>query len=1036
VKRLKNAGYDHTSAKWLTGRLRQRLARFDEFAQEMARAYPVLGLGDPDDLSADFAGRLWEILDEDRAIVTPMDDPDLLREAAHMVLAQRQAAEQLPTDATWEEFRRRSEVERYRRWLAERYTKPAKGQRSFDWDESDHPRKADGTFAPKGGGNDGEAVDTTAPPTPEEQAKYDGYVRLMGQFKLKPATLEDWLDNYRRVQARIRREQEAEQAASQPEEAASSEPAPEDQTLDLAPDATPREAAGKVLEKQTDSEYAFARQSAIPNAGEDVLGSARHKANAWRGLEEAERDGTAEELVTRDKLLKNEPHALVIHASRNPLTALTMYYALRAFPGKPGYGTRQPTPEEAKKNRAQYLNAYRRIKAKAEDLAAHQEDPVDASRELGRFVSGLIREYRGQTGASYHAQLAATDKYNATANALVPLNRRLIQTSLKTSIPRQTEEFVKAFTEKYGQDLAPEEKHDRLADHVADILDGASLNKTLGRQSTTPSQFNPAELYVKVAKREGGRVLPFHSGREAVEYMTAKQKFRGIQFGNSVTDEEREHHARKCAEAMADLADVLGLPDEYVSWKGRLAIAFGARGKGNAVAHYEPDRQVINLTRKSGVGSLAHEWGHFLDHMLAGGVGAHDDDRDVEYFSEQISPQRVVTDNRDGRKTIRLVDQSQDPMWQAFKRLRESWESSGFRARIRREAAGMARRDYWFSNIEMFARTFERYVQRRLESVGHKNTYLAGIETKAYKEDGLWPTDEEVDAMTPAFDALFQELADGIEKGRYWLREVGERLVLERRSPLAEQFAKAFAARGFVVRYAKDAWKDEPRDEDGRGTKGGANEEGPQHPFDEAAEAEPHRQKALAKIQATLQAASYLSPDKQAAYGKAAHQILHAMGAKALARWNANVRKIFFYASSETVDRLARYADPTIPPGRIVGTFVARRPPDNPVCDLYLNGGQELQDRFPKTTADNYAHEFAHAIDRDPVTGKPMSARSDWVEAWKAEVQKLGAMIDPNARVYPHEGFAEFGRIAWNYPEFARRHCPQCWKLWSQEGLV
>jgi hypothetical protein len=105
----------------------------------------------------------------------------------------------------------------------------------------------------------------------------------------------------------------------------------------------------------------------------------------------------------------------------------------------------------------------------------------------------------------------------------------------------------------------------------------------------------------------------------------------------------------------------------------------------------------------------------------------------------------------------------------------------------------------------MFARTFERYVQRRLESVGHKNTYLAGIETKAYKEGGLWPTDEEVDAMVPAFNAIFQELAEGIDKGRYWLREVGERLVLERRSPLAEQFAKAFETRGFVVRYSQSA---------------------------------------------------------------------------------------------------------------------------------------------------------------------------------------------------------------------------------------
>ena len=49
----------------------------------------------------------------------------------------------------------------------------------------------------------------------------------------------------------------------------------------------------------------------------------------------------------------------------------------------------------------------------------------------------------------------------------------------------------------------------------------------------------------------------------------------------------------------------------------RLALAFGSRGKGRALAHYEPGRHVINLTKMSGAGCLAHEWGHALDRYLA-----------------------------------------------------------------------------------------------------------------------------------------------------------------------------------------------------------------------------------------------------------------------------------------------------------------------------------------------------------------------------------------------------------------------------------
>lgn len=47
-----------------------------------------------------------------------------------------------------------------------------------------------------------------------------------------------------------------------------------------------------------------------------------------------------------------------------------------------------------------------------------------------------------------------------------------------------------------------------------------------------------------------------------------------------------------------------------------LAIAFGSRGSGAALAHYEPARNVINLTKMKGAGCLAHEWGHAFDNQI------------------------------------------------------------------------------------------------------------------------------------------------------------------------------------------------------------------------------------------------------------------------------------------------------------------------------------------------------------------------------------------------------------------------------------
>lgn len=68
--------------------------------------------------------------------------------------------------------------------------------------------------------------------------------------------------------------------------------------------------------------------------------------------------------------------------------------------------------------------------------------------------------------------------------------------------------------------------------------------------------------------------------------------------------------------------DAMKACDRDISYQGTLSIAFGARGSGNAAAHYEPLHKVINLTKMHGAGSLAHEWWHGLDDSLGVKMGA------------------------------------------------------------------------------------------------------------------------------------------------------------------------------------------------------------------------------------------------------------------------------------------------------------------------------------------------------------------------------------------------------------------------------
>ena len=96
--------------------------------------------------------------------------------------------------------------------------------------------------------------------------------------------------------------------------------------------------------------------------------------------------------------------------------------------------------------------------------------------------------------------------------------------------------------------------------------------------------------------------------------------FKGGEFGNWMSAKDRQVSLNYGFDALKDLAFALGIADTDISFGGKLSIAFGARGQGlsGASAHYEQDRQVINLTKMNGAGSLAHEWFHGLDDFMGG----------------------------------------------------------------------------------------------------------------------------------------------------------------------------------------------------------------------------------------------------------------------------------------------------------------------------------------------------------------------------------------------------------------------------------
>lgn len=116
-------------------------------------------------------------------------------------------------------------------------------------------------------------------------------------------------------------------------------------------------------------------------------------------------------------------------------------------------------------------------------------------------------------------------------------------------------------------------------------------------------------------ERIGGQ--DWRAGRDvAAQDLMDQFGFRAIEFGNWLPNDERQAVLNMAFDSLCDLASALDIPPQGISLGGQLAVAFGSRGRGGknaALAHFEPARLVINLTRMKGAGTLAHEWFHGLD---------------------------------------------------------------------------------------------------------------------------------------------------------------------------------------------------------------------------------------------------------------------------------------------------------------------------------------------------------------------------------------------------------------------------------------
>ncbi|EPS3739395.1 LPD38 domain-containing protein [Escherichia coli] len=289
--------------------------------------------------------------------------------------------------------------------------------------------------------------------------------------------------------------------------------------------------------------------------------------------------------------------------------------------------------------------------------------------------------------------------------------------------------------------------HDYVRTHRDELVNQVKEMREISREE----QRNATNRDRTGPERRKGNVSP--------EQFSDAFGFRGVQFGNYVEGPRRQADLNRAYDSLHDLAEVLNVPTKALSLNGRLGLAFGARGKGKAAAHYESGEVAINLTKGNGPGALAHEWFHSLDNYF----GRYDVSNDGKITSGgdfMTEAQRVRRIFKDGRYVDAEYPVRQE-VYDAFKGVIQAIKNSDM---PRRSALldKVRSKPYWSTDVEMAARAFERYVQDKARMAGVENDYLVNIrKAPEHNTDNTYayPTNAELDGgIREAFDHLFRTL--------------------------------------------------------------------------------------------------------------------------------------------------------------------------------------------------------------------------------------------------------------------------------------
>lgn len=486
------------------------------------------------------------------------------------------------------------------------------------------------------------------------------------------------------------------------------------------------------------------------------IGGARKEIWKDRGLApediEGMTDAEAVKYITKDNIWKKPDYQEMISSGHHVRAVYFIKQVRNALPAKVSYSNLDTTPELVKKRQEEFISLIRDVKERLlnvksdQDICRFYDEFADAGIYITRTTSYFVK----RTEKGYAVNNRLLKAMIVSPAGLHILDRRIAKEQFgidaEEKLPKDL--IIKYLTQQ--QEYVVLKRGCILAEGLKSEKEAVEKAKELGKEGAAvrKKKFIPQQL--EYIRRDGpsNGITESHPA-DGNMYMDTFG-FAGGEFGNWMSEKDRQISLNMGYDAFSDLAYVLGMDPSDTAFDGHLSVAFGARGHGRACAHYEPEREVINLTKMKGAGSLAHEWGHAFDDIIGKKLGL------TGFMTKYIQDERVP----DSMKELVEAMKRRPPEGNG----KYPEETDFYKNSVKMDRMySKEDKGYWHSTEEMFARAFACYVHDRLQ---WRSDYLCGHSESDLMMDfskeparvvyGI-PKGAERDRINRCFDKVFAE---------------------------------------------------------------------------------------------------------------------------------------------------------------------------------------------------------------------------------------------------------------------------------------